>query len=177
MNIRRALLEEHSKYQTMKIVNYIGTNPSRFDQLMEIVVGSDKLLVQRASWVMTHSIELHPALVLDKHYEIMIQSMENARHDAVKRNVLRSLQFVEIPEDWQGYIYDNAAALAISSREAVAVRVFSLQVMFNIAKGIPELRNELWELMSDLKDHEKAAIRSRIRKLVRAIERMNLKKG
>lgn len=172
MNIKKALLEEHSKYQTMKIVNYIGKSPSRFDQLMQIIVSSDTLLVQRASWAMTHCIEIHPALLKDKHYKQMIQSLEKPLHDAIKRNVLRSLQFVNIPEEWQGYFYDKSAKLVFASKEPVAIRVFALQVLFNIAKEIPELRSELWELMSDLKDHEKAAMRSRVKRLMKAIRKI-----
>lgn len=173
MNITKALLEEHSKYQTMKIVNYIGTSPSRFSDLMQIMAGSDKLLVQRAAWVMTHCIELHPALLQDEHYALMIRALKKALHDAVKRNILRSLQFVKIPEAWQGYFYSMSADMAIAAREPVAVRIFALQVMFNIGSGIPELRNELWELLSDLKDHERAGMRSRVRRLMKAIAKMD----
>ncbi len=171
MDIKKALLEEHSKYQTMKIVNYIGTSPSRFNHLMEILMGDDSLVVQRAAWVLTHCIEIQPELLQDKHYDLLIEALENPLHDAVKRNILRSIQFIEIPEEWQGYFYSKSATLAISSKEPVAVRVFALQVMFNIGKGIPELRNELWELLSDLKDHEKAGMRSRVKRLMQEIEK------
>ena len=35
MDIRQALLEEHSKAQCRKIVNYIGSDKQKFEELMK----------------------------------------------------------------------------------------------------------------------------------------------
>jgi len=50
MDIKTALLEEHSKAQTLRIVKYIGTDQKRFDTLMELFYKEEYRVVQRAAW-------------------------------------------------------------------------------------------------------------------------------
>jgi hypothetical protein len=48
MDIREALTAEHSKLQTMAIVSYIDSDPARFRELMDIFLGDEYRLTQRA---------------------------------------------------------------------------------------------------------------------------------
>ena len=50
MDIREALLAEHSKGQTTKIVRYIDGDPVRFAELMKLFLGDTYRLSQRAAW-------------------------------------------------------------------------------------------------------------------------------
>ena len=49
-NIKEALKREHSKRTTDLIVNYVANNKNRFKELMDLLLGEDLLMVQRASW-------------------------------------------------------------------------------------------------------------------------------
>ena len=50
MNLREALLKEHSKKQMLKIVKYIGNDQQRFDELMKLFLESEYRITQRAAW-------------------------------------------------------------------------------------------------------------------------------
>ena len=54
MNIRKALLQEHSKPQTMRIVKYIGTNKDHFKELINLFLNEEYRITQRASWAVNY---------------------------------------------------------------------------------------------------------------------------
>ena len=57
MDIRQALTAEHSKRQTMAIVEFIGDDARRFAELMKIVFAGEYRLTQRAAWPMNYCAE------------------------------------------------------------------------------------------------------------------------
>ena len=165
------LIAEHSKAQTLTIVNYVGDNAKRFDQLFRIFTKEAYRLVQRAAWAVSICIEKHPHL-LDAYYPKIVELLSDpASPDPVKRNITRMLQFVSIPEEWSGYIYDKCFSFVASAKEPIAVRCFSMQVTYQIALDIPELEAEVRELLIDVKDCEEPGIRSRSRRLLKALDK------
>jgi len=63
MNIREALLAEHSKEQTAKIVDYIGGDPERFAVLMRLFLGDVYRVTQRSVWPLSDCIKKYPELI------------------------------------------------------------------------------------------------------------------
>src|SRR4051812_16231151 len=106
MIIRDALLEVHSKDQAAKITDYVGDDPERFSELMKHLLGPVYRLSQRAAWPVSLCIERHPELVTP-YFNVLIKQLErDDAHVAVKRNVARLLQFVEIPKRYQGRVFE-----------------------------------------------------------------------
>lgn len=124
MNIRDALLEVHSKEQATKISDYVGNDPVRFAELMKYLLGPVYRLSQRAAWPVSYCIERHPELV-KPYFNVLIKQLErDDAHVAVKRNVARLFQFVNIPKRYQGRVFDACYNLLADPAETVAVRVF-----------------------------------------------------
>src|SRR5689334_8063342 len=96
MNLREAILQEHSKKQTLKIVNFVGNNQERFDELVNLFLGDEYRVTQRGAWAASYIAEAHPEL-MRKHLKKIILNLEKPVHGAVKRNTLRLLQFIELP--------------------------------------------------------------------------------
>jgi len=143
MDICEALLAEHSKEQTAKIVEYVGDDPERFAELMRLFLGSVYRVSQRAAWPVSYCIERHPDLV-KPYFNVLIKQLErDDAHVAVRRNVARLFQYVEIPKRYQGRIFDACYNLLADPAEPVAVRVFSMTVAAKVAKDSPELLDEL----------------------------------
>lgn len=143
MNIRDALLDVHSKAQVKRIADYIGDDPQRFAELMKLLLGPVYRLSQRAAWPVSYCVERHPALIQPYFGKLALQLERVDAHPAVRRNVARLLQFVDIPTRYQGRIFDACYNLVADPAEPVAVRCFSLSVAANIAKGNRELLDEL----------------------------------
>ena len=166
MNIRDALLEEHSKERTAKIVNYIGSEPERFAELMRNFLCPVYRVSQRAAWAVSNCIEHHPELVRP-YYNILIKQLEREGvHVAVRRNVVRLLQFVEIPDRYAGRVFDICYRFLDDPAETVAVRVFSMTVAAKLAKDSPELLGELRLVATKYPQVATAAFRSRARRML-----------
>jgi len=143
MNIREALLAEHSKRQTSAIVEFIGDDPERFAELVTVFFDGPYRVTQRASWPLSCCVESHPAIVLP-HLPRLISELDKiGAHNAVRRNILRLLQFVEIPKRYQGHLFSRCLDFLDDPKEMIAVRVFAMTVAAQIAKTEPDLMREV----------------------------------
>ena len=79
----------------------------------------------------------------------MIDNYANAPHDSYKRNVVRILQFVDIPEDLEGKVFDICLEEFCNTKTATAIRVFSITVLVNICEKHPELKQEVLPILMD----------------------------
>jgi len=166
MNIREALFDEHSKRQTMAIVNFIGGDPVKFGELMSIFFEGEYCLTQRAAWPMSCSVERWPELVYPYLEQLIAQLTRDDIHNAVRRNVVRLLQFIEIPEELLGRVYSTCIDLIDDVREAVAIRAFAVTAAERIARTEPDLRNELRLVVRKHLAHSSAAFRSRAKSIL-----------
>lgn len=174
MDIRAEILKEHSKQQTVRLRDYIGDSQELFDELMHVFFTGEYRETQRAAWIVSHCVEMHPDLI-QPHLEKMIHNLEKPNlHDAIKRNTLRILQLQKsIPEDLQGYALDYAFDYLSSQKENIAIKVFSMQTIFNICKtmpDMPELLEELKVLIEDQMPYGSAGFKSRGKKILKGIK-------
>lgn len=166
MNIRDALLAEHSKRQTMKIVRYINDDPDRFAELMKLFLGDVYRITQRAGWPLSDSVKLHPELIKPYFSQMLMQLERDDVHVAVRRNVVRLLQFVDVPKRLEGRVYDACYNLLDDASQPVAVRAFALTVAAKIAKGEPALLDELRLVATKYPALMTAGFRVRTRRLL-----------
>jgi len=161
MNIQNALLEVHSTAQAAMIADYVGSDAKRFAELMKHLVGPVYRLSQRAAWPVNYCIERHPGLV-KPYFNVLIKQLESDNtHVAVKRNVARLFQFVDIPKRYQGRVFDACYNLLADPAESVAVRVFSMTVAAKLAENEPELLDELRLVAQKYSQAATAGFRSR----------------
>ena len=166
MIIRDALLEVHSKAQAEKICDYVGDDPKRFAELMKHMLGPVYRLSQRAAWPVSYCIERHPEMIGPYWGKLARQLERHDAHVAVRRNVARMLQFVDIPPRYSGRIFDACCNLLANPAEPVAVRVFAMTVAAKIAKDSPELLDELRTVAKAHPQIMTAGFRSRARRVL-----------
>jgi len=166
MNIREALRVEHSKRQTMAIVRYVGDDPKRFRELMAIFLGDEYRPTQRASWAVNYCVQHNPELVKPYLSKLIDLLDERDGHDAIRRNVARLLQFVEIPTRHQGRVFAACYDLVDDPKQPVAVRVFALTVAADLAKDKPDLMSELRLMCNKYLPTASAGFRSRARRVL-----------
>lgn len=171
MNIREALLQEHSKAQCNRIVAYIGVNQLRFDELVKLFLTDEYRVVQRAAWPLSNVTDIHPELIQKHLAKIIARLKTPGIHNAVKRNVMRLLENTDIPPALQGTVMDTCFHYIADPKEAVAVKAFSLGVLGKMMNRYPEIIPELKLLIEDRLPHETAAFTSRAKKLLKKMER------
>jgi hypothetical protein len=169
MDLRKEILREHSKAQALKIVRYVGKSRSRFAMLVDVFLEGPYRVTQRAAWPLNICAEAHPPLIAPHLKKILALVKKPGVHDAVKRNTMRLLQFVDIPRALQGAVADLCFRYLQDKAEAVAVRVFAMTVLGKIAKTNPELKHELILLIEDGLPYGTAAFHSRAKKVMKEL--------
>jgi hypothetical protein len=167
MNIEHTLMKAHSKVQCDKVVRYVGNDKKRFAELMQLFFKGEYRVTQRAGWPMSYCVKNHPALIQPYFKKMLAKMHTPGVHDAVKRNIVRLLQYVDIPEKFRGEVMNTCFELIAANDTAIAIKAFSLTILQNMSKDYPEILPELKLIIEERWPHETAAFRSRAKKIIR----------
>ena len=171
MNIVEELSKKHSLATKNKIIRYVGTNSKRFDELVKIFLGDTYRLTQWAGWPLSDVVKKHPELIKPYLKPILKTIDKPGMHVAVKRNVMRLLQFIEIPANVRGLAFDKAFKLFSDASEPIAVQVFAMQIMSDIALEEPDLKNEVIIAIEEQLPYGSAAYKNRAARLLKALRK------
>lgn len=167
MNLRQLLLQEHSKAQAVLIAGWIGKSQKRFDQLIHLLLTDEYRVAQRAAMPLTYCVDLHPQLI-QKHISRIVRLMQQPGiHTAVKRNILRILQTIELPEQIHGELMDACFHYMESMNEPAAVKAFSITILHRLSSIYPEIIPEIKLILEDRWEHETPAFKVRARAFLR----------
>ena len=173
MDLRKALLEEHSKQQVESIIRWIGRDVTRIGELIDLFLHDDKRVVQRAAWAVSGVASQHPDLIVTHLPALVKRAQEEGIHDAVKRNVFRLLQFTELPEVIHGDLMNCCFDAVADPAEALAIRAFAMTVLARLALVYPELTNELKIILEDALQQEQApSFKSRGKKILQQLNKL-----
>ena len=169
MDLKTAILKEHSKKQCDLVVRYIGKDSKRFAQLMKLFFEGEYRVMQRAGWPMSYCVRKYPELI-QPYFERLIKNLEHKNlHEAVIRNTVRVLEVVDIPKRWQGQVMNICFNYLLSNEAAAAIKAYTLTVLDNLRSKYPEIGPELKLVIEERWPHEKAAFRSRARKILKKL--------
>jgi len=167
MNLEAEILKADFKDQAVFVAEEINADQEKFAQLMELFFSNDTRTCQRAAWVVSHCAEKNPQQLMP-YLERIIKNMYNKISNATKRNSVRVLQFVEIPERLWGETIEICFRY-LNGNEAVAIKVFSMTVLYNLSQQVPEISEELKINIEDQLPYGSAGFRSRGRKILKRL--------
>lgn len=172
MILREAILQEHSKAQAARITEWVGHDPKRLDELVTLFLTDEYRVVQRAARIVSLVAEKQQQLVIVYLPDMLARCEDSGIPVAVKRNVVRMLQHIEIPENVHGITMNLCFQLLSDPKETVAVRCFSMSVLARLALHYPELKQELNCVISDALQYEQvtAAFKGRAKKVLNQIK-------
>lgn len=172
MILKEALVERYSKNGMKQISSFINNDKRKFAELMKIALGNDLELAAKASWAAIHTADKNQKL-LDPWIQKMISHLKTCPHHSIRRNFLRLFENITIPEKHQSELLDLCYQFLLSSKETIAVRVFSMTVILNITLLHPDLKNELQIVVEELLMNEKApAIQSRGKRTLKLLSKI-----
>lgn len=169
MDLESEILKADFKDQAVYVASYIGSDPDKFNVLMRLFFSNELRSCQRASWVVSHCVDKDKSLI-SPYLNKMVKNLENPVNDATKRSTVRILEKVDIPEPLWEDCLNHCFAYLESASEPVAVKVFSMTILYNLSVNIPEIKNELKLLIEDLLPYGTAGIKSRGRKILAKLE-------
>ena len=172
MNLREEILKEHSKAQCTKIVKWVCSNQQRFDELFNLFLNDEYRVVKRSAWPMSYCVDAHPSLITKHWKELMHHLKKPNLHDAVKRNSIHVMQDIELPQAYHGKIIDLCYTYLESPKKSLAVKVFSMSVIANLAKHYPEIKPQLKLIIEDQLPQKSAGFKSRAKRVFKQLDKL-----
>lgn len=171
MTLRKMLLADpnQSRGLAVRVAGYACESEANFKELIQCFLSDDWRLTQRASWSLSMAAKQKPEL-LGPHIGTLVSQLQRTDvHDAVVRNTVRILEGIAIPEQYQGEVMDACFNFILDRKTAIAIKAFSLTILFNLSKIYPEIKKELRIIIEENMDFETAAFRARGRKILEKI--------
>ena len=169
MNLREEILREHSKAQCLRIAHYIGEDKQRFNELMYLFLNDEYRVCQRAAWVVSTVADKYPNLI-QPYILLMLENLKNNNHASVTRNTVRVLRYLDkIPESSIGLAASIFFNYLTTPSVPIAVRVFSMHILYKICLIEPDLKGELKMSIEDGMEHGSAGYKSAGRTILKKI--------
>src|SRR5690554_4424535 len=167
MDLLQELTLEHSRAARDRIVSYIENDADRFGQLFHLFRNGERRIAQRAAWSVSYCVEKFPELIYPYCGEMVDYLRTPGIHDSIKRNILRIFRDINIPVEMEESLLELCFDYLMDKKEAVAIRVFAMKVLANLAEKYPEINNELKILIEDELPYSKPAFVSRGREILK----------
>lgn len=166
--IEGMLLSGLSRFNTDLIANYIDANQERFDSLMDLMINAQPPIPQRAAWVFSTVVEKNQWL-LNPYVSTLIDMLPGFQHWGIQRCILYTYGKIEIPEEKLGQMFQICYDYMDGTKVPVAVRVFAMQILYNISIREPGLQNELRLFIESHMDSGSAGFKSRGNKILKML--------
>lgn len=153
------------------IGNWVGSNPLRFKQLMELFLRGNYRVTQRSAWIISYCADHHPGLITPWLSAMVKKMKEPGVHDAVPRNVVRILQRIDIPRPILGAVMTQCFDYLASRDYPIAVRANAMSVLANISRKEPAIRKELRAMIEQMMPQGGRGLLSRSRKVLRQLDK------
>lgn len=130
-----------TKSYKAEMLSYMEANPADFMELVELSVTDKQPYSWRATWLLWSCMEKNDARV-QAHVSTMIKQL-NSFKEGQQRNLINILLKMEIPEEYEGLLFDSCVAIWLDIKKQSSVRIKAFEVIVQIAKKYPELNNEV----------------------------------
>jgi 8-oxo-dGTP diphosphatase len=132
-------------------------------KLLEYSFSKDKKLAFRASWTLSKVYDKYPDLI-GSDLQVLIGSLESLENESVQRSFLRIISMSDlnsISQKQQGILADHCFKMLKSGFSAIAVKAYSMEIIYKLAIIYPELANELSSTINMLQGEGSAGILAR----------------
>jgi 8-oxo-dGTP diphosphatase len=132
-------------------------------KLLEYSFSKDKKLAFRASWTLSKVFEKYPDL-LGSDIQQMIGSLETLDNESVQRSFLRIISMSDlnsVSQKQHGILADHCFKMLKSGFSAIAIKAYSMEIIYKLALIYPELANELSSTINMLQGEGSAGILAR----------------
>jgi 8-oxo-dGTP diphosphatase len=156
-----------NRMMSMKEAEWIATsaieNPAIFKKLYEYSFSSDKKLAFRASWTLSKVCDKFPDLIYPYLPDI-ISRLGEIDNESTQRSFLRIISFSDfarISVKHHGVLAEHCFAALKSGFSAIAIKAYSMEILYNLVVIYPELLNELTSTINLLEGEGSAGVIAR----------------
>jgi 8-oxo-dGTP diphosphatase len=138
-------------------------NSEILTKLLEYSFSDDRKLAFRASWTLSKVFDKYPDII-SSDLPRMIDAVDKLDNESVQRSFLRIISLSDINKisaRQHGILADHCFEMLRSGFTAIAVKAYSMEIIYKLAKIYPELANELSATISMLQGEGSAGILAR----------------
>lgn len=145
-------------------------NPNLLNSLLEVSWWDQGPWPERASRAVSLCVGRFPEL-LKPHIREIISRLKDVKSEGARRNLLKIL--AEVPIRLTKREKSNLIGLGftfLTGNYSVAVKVYSMQILYNMSLEIPEIASELAQIIEDRLPEATPGYRSRGSKILRKLQ-------
>lgn len=134
-------------------------NPAVFKKLLEYSWSADNKLAFRASWTLTKVCDKYPEIIYP-YLDDIVDALPHFINESVERSFLRILSLSDIgklSEKRHGLLADYCFGKLNSATSAIAIKVYSMEILYRLSVIYPSLANELATSIRILMEEEGSA--------------------
>lgn len=161
MHLKRELSAMMTARRKAQIADLVLKRRIPLEEVVSAFLGSHYRSTQNAAWILGALGRLDSTLLIPHLRSFVRRAAQPRATDAVKRNVMRLLQFTPLPPKLHAAIASLAYQLFENRNEAVAIRVFAMTVLTRLADIYPDIRRSLGQQILDELPYGSAAFKSR----------------
>ena len=138
-------------------------NPELILKLLEYSFSDDSKLSFRASWTLTKIFDKNPEIVVP-HISHMIEALDKTDNESTRRSFLKIISLSDpalLSLKHQGILADHCFKALNSKLSAVAIKSYSMEIIYRLTIIYPELASELSASINMLSDKSQAGIIAR----------------
>lgn len=146
-------------------------NPAIFKKLIEYSYSTDKKLAFRASWTLSKVCDKYPEMIFPG-LNTMIETLDKLDNESVQRSFLRILSMIDInliSNKHRGILADHCFNALRSGFSAIAIKAYSMEILYNLTLKYPELANELSVSVNMLQGEGSAGVVARGRMILKKL--------
>jgi len=157
------------------IASSAAEDPGLISRLFEYSLSDEGKIGFHASWVLTKVADKAPALFYDK-FPRMVDSLDKLQNESVLRSFLRIITLLDkekLGGHHQGILTDHCFSFLRSGACSVAVKAYSMEIIYSLALIYPELIHELSETINMLQEETSAGVVARGRIILKQLAVLN----
>jgi 8-oxo-dGTP diphosphatase len=173
------LQEMITRMSMTRQVNWIAAsakdNPAVLKKLVDFSYSSDKRLAGHSSWSLTKVFDLNRDLITP-FLPAIIGSLQKITNESTERSFLKILSLSDIgdlSEKYHGILAEHCFNRLRSGFSAIAIKAYSMDIIYKLTLIYPELVNELAASISMLKDDKSAGIVARSRIILKKLDQLD----
>lgn len=148
-------------------------NPALLKKFIEFSYSADAKLAFHSSWILTKACDKTPEIIYP-YLPAIIESLQGLDNESALRSFLRILSLTD-PERFsprhQGLLADTCFRLLNSGFSAIAVKAYSMEILYRLTIIHPDLATELALSIRGIMDIDSAGIVSKAKSILKKLNK------
>lgn len=148
-------------------------NPEILRRLIKYSYSEDQKLAFHASWALTKTCDKCPEVIIPFLSEL-VDSLGRIENQSVERSFLRAASLADLTEldqRRQGMLADHCFESLRSGFSAIAIKAYSMEILYKLALIYPDLTKELTDTIYLLRGEGSAGIIAKGKMVIKKLER------